>query len=285
MRVIRLYLLQALPWRAILAIKQQSQRRDMMQINKLWANSNAHGGSRNLSAVRAIVLHYSGNNGDTAKNNAVYFRDSNTRSAGAHFFVDQKGEVYQSVKMDKIAWSVGGNRYSDYRQTGGARYYGIYNNANTVSIEMCDTATKDPSAAMISATKALIKHIRGKCKNAALIIRHFDVTGKDCPARFTNTAKWNKLLEQLGESASKIKTGNTATENTKSNATKTAHFLVKVLVDNLKIRKGPGLQYTAVGAVNTGDVYTIVDTSQDGWGKLKSGAGWIKITSKYVKRV
>lgn len=253
-----------------------------MKIHKLWANSNAYGGSRELATVRAIVLHYSGNTGDSAKNNAIYFRDSNTRSAGAHFFIDQNGTVYQSVRMSKTAWSVGGSRYPDYKQTGGARFYNTYTNANTVSIEMCDTATKDPSPAMISSLKSLIKHIRNKCRNAALVIRHFDVTGKDCPARFTNTAKWNTLLDELGEYSSKIKTTRTTT---KSTATKTAHFLVKVLVNDLKIRKGPGIQYTAVGAVNAGDVYTIIDTSNDGWGKLKSGAGWIKITSKYVKRV
>ena len=51
-------------------------------------------------------------------------------------------------------------------------------------------------------------------------------------------------------------------------------YKVKVTCDVLNIRSGPGTSYDIVGSVNKGDVYTIVET-QDNWGKLKSGAGWI----------
>lgn len=51
-------------------------------------------------------------------------------------------------------------------------------------------------------------------------------------------------------------------------------YKVKVTCDVLNIRSGPGTNYDIVGSVKKGDVYTIVDT-QDNWGKLKSGAGWI----------
>ena len=51
-------------------------------------------------------------------------------------------------------------------------------------------------------------------------------------------------------------------------------YKVKVTCDVLNIRSGPGTSYDIVGSVKKGDVYTIVDT-QDNWGKLKSGAGWI----------
>lgn len=51
-------------------------------------------------------------------------------------------------------------------------------------------------------------------------------------------------------------------------------YKVKVTCNVLNIRSGPGTSYDIVGSVKKGDVYTIVDT-QDNWGKLKSGAGWI----------
>ena len=51
-------------------------------------------------------------------------------------------------------------------------------------------------------------------------------------------------------------------------------YKVKITTDVLNIRSGPGTSYDIVGSVKKGDVYTIVDT-QDNWGKLKSGAGWI----------
>lgn len=59
-------------------------------------------------------------------------------------------------------------------------------------------------------------------------------------------------------------------------------YLVKITADSLNVRKGPGVLNKIVTTVKKGDVYTIVDES-NGWGKLKSGAGWIKLS--YTKRV
>ena len=51
-------------------------------------------------------------------------------------------------------------------------------------------------------------------------------------------------------------------------------YTVKVMVDELNIRSGPGTNYPIVGTIKDHGVYTIVQ-EQNGWGKLKSGAGWI----------
>lgn len=61
-------------------------------------------------------------------------------------------------------------------------------------------------------------------------------------------------------------------------------FKVKVMVDNLNYRSGAGTDYPVRGTIRKGEIYTIVETSGS-WGKLKSGAGWINISSKYVKRL
>ena len=53
-------------------------------------------------------------------------------------------------------------------------------------------------------------------------------------------------------------------------------FRVKVKTDVLNVRSGPSTRYGITTQVLNGQVYTIVDT-QDGWGKLKSGAGWISL--------
>jgi uncharacterized protein YgiM (DUF1202 family) len=55
-----------------------------------------------------------------------------------------------------------------------------------------------------------------------------------------------------------------------------------VTADSLNIRKGPDANYAIVGAIKDKGVYTIVEESS-GWGKLKSGAGWISLS--YAKRV
>ena len=59
-------------------------------------------------------------------------------------------------------------------------------------------------------------------------------------------------------------------------------YKVKITTDVLNIRSGPGTSYNVVGTVKKGDVYTIVET-QDNWGKLKSGAGWICLD--YTERI
>ena len=51
-------------------------------------------------------------------------------------------------------------------------------------------------------------------------------------------------------------------------------YKVKVVVDALNIRSGPGIQYKINGCIRDCGVYTIVET-QDNWMRLKPGAGWI----------
>lgn len=155
--------------------------------------------TRKLKDVKAIVIHNTGNNGDTAENNAKYFANSNTRSAGAHYFVDQNGNVVKSILLKRAAWAVGGSKYKDCAKTGGGKYYGIFTNYNTVSIELCDIVKKEPSEKMIKAVKKLIKSIRKYCPNAKQVIRHFDVNGKPCPAAMTDNAKWKEFLKAIGE--------------------------------------------------------------------------------------
>lgn len=59
-------------------------------------------------------------------------------------------------------------------------------------------------------------------------------------------------------------------------------YLAKINAKILNVRKGPGATYPVVLTVGRNEVYTIV-AEQDGWGKLKSGAGWIDL--KYIVKV
>lgn len=59
-------------------------------------------------------------------------------------------------------------------------------------------------------------------------------------------------------------------------------FLVK-LKEDLNIREGAGTEYRAKGVAKKGNTFTIIETKGN-WGRLKSGAGWISISEKYVTR-
>lgn len=71
----------------------------------------------------------------------------------------------------------------------------------------------------------------------------------------------------------------------KKKATKPAAktFKVQVTADDLRIRKEPNLQSEIAGYTGKG-IFTITE-EKGGWGKLKSGAGWICLTVSCVKRV
>ncbi len=153
------------------------------------AKTICYGGTRSLSHIYYIVIHYTANKGDTAKNNCNFFKNGVTRNAGAHFFVSQNGDVCQSIGLERAAYSVGGFVTSKY---GAASYYKKCTNTNSVSIELCDNVDKDPSVQQTSATKELVKYIQSKCPNAKTILRHWDVSGKPCPVRMTGSdnSKW-----------------------------------------------------------------------------------------------
>ena len=68
----------------------------------------------------------------------------------------------------------------------------------------------------------------------------------------------------------------------------TSYFKVQISISDLNIRKGPGTNYAATGKFTGKGVFTIVETKQGagsakGWGKLKSGAGWISLD--YATRI
>lgn len=58
----------------------------------------------------------------------------------------------------------------------------------------------------------------------------------------------------------------------------------RITVDSLNVRKGPSTSYDVVTTVKKGEAYTITET-KNGWGKLKSGAGWINISTKYCQKI
>ena len=65
-------------------------------------------------------------------------------------------------------------------------------------------------------------------------------------------------------------------------------FMVKVSIDDLNIRKGAGTNTAKIGAYTGKGVFTILEVregkgSDKGWGRLKSGAGWISLD--YCERV
>ena len=170
-------------------------------LKEQFAAPENHGGSRSANQIQYLVLHYTGNIGDTAANNAAYFQN-NIVKASAHYFVDDT-TVYRSVPDLKTAWAVGGKPYSDIGTTGGGTLYGIITNQNSLSVELCGTlgdGSRRPSEATLENVVSLCRELMDRYQiPISRVYRHFDVTGKHCPAYWMEKQAWQSFKDRLDQ--------------------------------------------------------------------------------------
>jgi len=162
-----------------------------------------HGGGREAEEIHWLVIHYTGNDGDTAANNAVWFHD-NVVKASAHYFVDDSS-VWRSVPDLVTAWAVGGKRYDSCGRTGGGSLYGIVTNANSISIELCGTAgdgsRRASEATLANAAALCVELMKRYSIPLERVCRHFDVTGKLCPAYMVDAETWVAFKDRVARRA------------------------------------------------------------------------------------
>jgi N-acetyl-anhydromuramyl-L-alanine amidase AmpD len=142
--------------------------------------------------VRYIVMHYTANNGDTAKNNCDYYHRVGGLQASAHYFVDEHGAM-QSVRECDTAWHCGARAY----------WHPECRNGNSIGIEMCSRKRADGSYYILPETVAnaatLAKGIMQRYGiDTEHVVRHYDVTGKRCPMPWVDDpAQWTAFKEML----------------------------------------------------------------------------------------
>lgn len=215
-----------------------------------------------------IVIHYTGNKTDTAKANASYFKSVN-RGASAHYFVD-KTSIYQCVSDSDAAWSVGKN-------FGKNNLFNIIKNENSLNIEMCSD-NGVIAEQTFNNTVDLVKSLMAKYGIPAnKVVRHYDVCSKRCPGWTGwipgDESIWNRFKASLA--AAPAQPQPTPQPSASYTAFSITPFTVKVLVDDLNIRTQPSSSSTSKGYIKK-SAYTITEVN-NGFGKLKSGAGWIYI--------
>ena len=148
--------------------------------------SNYNYSSRNGNSIKYIVLHYTGNKGDTAKNNVDYFYGGD-RNASAHYFVDDNS-IWQSVEESNSAWAVGDGKGS----------YGI-TNQNSISIEMCCNSSGIISEKTEINALELVKYLQSKYGiSNSNVVRHYDASRKVCPNWSANNwSRWTTFKNKL----------------------------------------------------------------------------------------
>lgn len=163
------------------------------------------------------------------------------------------------------------------------------NDHRAITIEVASD-TKHPYKVTTKAYEALIELLVDICKRNKIkelkweadksLIGQVDkqnmtvhrwFANKDCPGDY--------LYKRHGQIAKEV--------NYRLNGSK-QQFVVKVNINTLNIRKGPGTNYAKTGKCTGKGIFTIIQEAQgpgskNGWGKLKSGAGWISLD--YAKKI
>ncbi len=135
-----------------------------------------------LTGVNNIVIHYVGNPGTSAAQNRNYFGLAETAVA-SHFIVGLEGEIIQCVPLNEQSAA------SNER------------NPDTISIEVChpeeDGKFTEKSYASLIKLTAWLCEVTGLGEDC--LIRHYDITGKDCPKYYVeNPDKWETLKTDVG---------------------------------------------------------------------------------------
>lgn len=142
-----------------------------------------------LEKINGIVVHYVGNPGTTAAQNHSYFDNlaqTGETYASSHFLVGLDGEIIQNIPLNEIA------------------YCSNQRNEDTLSIECCHP---DEEGRFTPATYAsLIRLVCWLSETYDLdtdqIIRHYDVTGKECPRWYVRHPEdWAAFLSDVAAAA------------------------------------------------------------------------------------
>ena len=146
-----------------------------------------------LEQINGIAVHYTANPGATAQQNRDYFenlKDSQQTQVSSHFVIGLEGEIIQCIPSSEMSYATNER------------------NVDTLSIECCHP---DETGKLKKATyNSLVDLTAWLCSRFILstddIIRHYDVTGKNCPKYFVeNPEKWEQFKEDVHKKMENLK--------------------------------------------------------------------------------
>lgn len=254
--------------------------------------------------VKGLMLHSVGCSQPSALAFIKNWNSPSFERACVHGFIDgNDGTVYQTLPWNHRGWH------------SGSSINGSANNTH-IGVEMCEPAciTYTGGATFKCYDIATAKEVSERTYKAAvelfaMLCKKFSldpfadgviISHKEGHSRgiASNHGDPEHLWSQLGLTytmdtfrkavKAKMKNGTSVdTEEEKKDDVKPSNlpkcpFLVRVSISDLNIRKGPGTNYLTTGRFTGKGAFTITEVkdgkgSKIGWGKLKSGAGWISL--------
>jgi len=150
-----------------------------------------------LQSVKQIVVHWVGNAGSSAMGNRNYFESLKNKGiyASSQYIICLNGDIIRCIPENEVAYHAGNRTV----------------NRNSIGIENCHP---DWDGKFNENTyNSLVELCVDICKRYNLgidnIIRHYDVTGKECPRYYVrNEQEWikfkNDVANKLGQAITNI---------------------------------------------------------------------------------
>ncbi len=205
-----------------------------------------------------------------------------TRMASSNYGIGSDGRIGLYVEEKDRSWC-SSNKANDMRAVtievandgGAATGWHVSDAAMTSLIALvADICKRNGISKLVWSTN---KNDRVNHRNGCNMTVHRDFKNKACPGDYLYgkhayiAAEVNKRLGVTEEQPTVA-----PTQPASSN------YKVRITANTLNVRAGAGTSYKVTTTVKKGGIYTIT-AEQNGWGKLKSGAGWISL--KYTERV
>ena len=220
----------------------------------------------------------------TAERGAEVFASA-SRKASCQYVIAKDGRVALVCDEDNRSWCTSSNsndqraitiECASYSKHPYAFTDACYNKLIDLTVDICNRYGKTKLVWINNKEQALAYQPKD---NELQITVHRWFANKSCPG------DW--LMSRMDDYVNKVNSKLTSevkpvAHKINSNTNNKLPYKVKVTADALKYRKGPGTNYGVNGTITNKGIYTIVKES-NGWGKLKSGSGWISL--KYTKKL
>ena len=200
------------------------------------------------------VVHNTAN--DASAMAEISYMQSNTNYTSFHFAVDDT-EAVQGVELNRSTWHAGDG--TSIRSA----------NRTKLSVEIC--YSKSGGERFLKAERNAARLIAMLCKQYGWgidkVSKHQDYKATKCPHR-TLEVGWNRFLDIVKEELGEIK----------PEPQPTGSYAVRTTTSVLNIRRAPTVNSPVTGTIRDNGLYKYTITAeQNGFGKLKSGAGWISL--------
>ncbi len=264
-----------------------------MKIRQTYLEKNPYYVKNRKIVVKGLMLHSVGCPQPSAPSFVKSWNDPGYTRACVHAFIDgNTGDVYQTLPWDHRGPHCGGKA-----------------NDTHIGVEMCEPGNieyiqgstficSDEETARVVVRRtyaAAVELFAYLCKQFGLnptepgvILSHSEghrrgvASGHADPEHLWTQLRTGYTMDGFRNDVKAAMGTVTKVESKKETAPASTPRQVKISIPDLNIRKGPGATYAKTGKYTGKGVFTIIE-EKNGWGKLKSGAGWICLS--YTERI